>query len=66
MQVDGWRMLKPVFHGDTIHAEMTVISKNETSKPDKGVIQMKREFKNQKGETVQEMEVKILYKRRPA
>lgn len=66
LQIDGWRMLKPVFHGDTIHAELTVLDKNETSKSDKGVVQMKREFKNQKGETVQEMTVKMLYKRRPA
>ncbi|WP_028716214.1 MaoC/PaaZ C-terminal domain-containing protein [Paracoccus sp. J39] len=66
LQIDGWRMLKPVFHGDTIHAEMTVLDKTETSKGDKGVVQMKREFKNQKGETVQEMMVKMLYKRRPA
>jgi acyl dehydratase len=66
LQIDGWRMLKPVFHGDTIQAVLTVLEKNETSKPDKGVVKMKREFRNQKGVTVQEMEVKMLYKRRPA
>ncbi|WP_320178689.1 MaoC/PaaZ C-terminal domain-containing protein [Roseovarius pacificus] len=66
LEINGWRMLKPVFHGDTIHAELTVTAKNETSKPNKGVVEMKREFKNQKGETVQQMEVKMLYKRRQA
>ena len=66
LQIDDWRMLAPVFHGDTIHAKMTVLTKTETSKSDKGVILMRREFKNQKGVTVQQMQVKLLYKRRPA
>lgn len=66
LQIDGWRMLLPVFNGDTIHAQLTVLSKNETSKPDKGVVQIKREFVNQRGEVVQEMVCKMLYKRRPA
>lgn len=66
LQIDGWRMLKPVLHGDTIHAQLTVLAKNETSKPDKGVVELKREFKNQRGETVQEMHCRMLYKRRPA
>lgn len=66
LQIDGWRMLKPVFHGDTIHAELMVTAKKETSKNDKGAVEMKREFKNQRGETVQEMTVKMLYKRRAA
>lgn len=66
LQIDGWRMLAPVKHGDTIFAELTVLSRKETSKPDKGTVRMKRSFKRHDGTLLQEMEVTMLYKRRPA
>ena len=66
LQIDNWRMLKPVVHGDTIRLEQEVIDKKETSKPDKGVITLKRTCRNQRGEAVQEMQATILYRRRPA
>lgn len=65
LQIDGWRMLKPVLHGDTIRMEQTVVDKKETSKPDKGVITLERRCKNQRDETVQEMRATLLYRRRP-
>jgi acyl dehydratase len=65
LQVDGWRMLAPVKHGDTIFAEMTVVGRKETSNPDRGVVTMKRLFKRSDGTVVQEMEVTLLYRRRP-
>lgn len=64
LQIDNWRMLKPVMHGDTIRLEQTVMDKKETSKPDKGVVTFKRTCRNQRGEAVQEMEATILYRRR--
>ena len=62
--VDGWRMLKPVKHGDTIHVRSTVTAKKQTRQPDRGVVVFHREFVNQRGEAVQEMDVTIMYRRR--
>ncbi len=65
LQVDQWRMLGPVKHGDTLHMEATVLEKKASSKPDRGVVKFKRRFMKQDGTAVQEMEATILYKRRP-
>ena len=65
LQINNWKLLLPVLHGDTIRLEQTVLDKKETSKPDKGVITLKRTCRNQRGEAVQEMEATLLYRRRP-
>jgi acyl dehydratase len=64
LQIDKWRMLGPVKHGDTIHMEATVIEKKETSKPDRGVIKFQRRCVKQDGTAVQEMEASLMYRRR--
>jgi acyl dehydratase len=66
LQIDAWRMLAPVKHGDTIHAELTVLDRKETSKADKGTVRMKRRFLRGDGVVVQEMEVTMLYRRKPS
>jgi acyl dehydratase len=66
LQVDKWRMLAPVKHGDTLHAEATVIDRKASSKPDRGAVTLKRQFLRHDGVVVQEMEVTLLYRRRPA
>jgi acyl dehydratase len=66
LQIDKWRMLVPVKHGDTLHSEATVIERKESSKPDRGTVKMERRFVRHDGTVVQEMEVTILYKRRPS
>lgn len=64
--IDKWRMLTAVKHGDTIHVETTVLSKRESaSRPDSGIVAFKRRFVNQHGQAAQEMEITILYRRRP-
>jgi len=65
LQIDKWRMLLPVKHGDTLHAEMKVVDRKATSKLDRGVVKLERHFVKQDGSVVQEMEVTLLYKRRP-
>jgi acyl dehydratase len=62
--IDKWRLKTPVKHGDTIHMVQTVLSKRETSTPGRGVVTLKREIKNQRGELVQEMETTLLYRSR--
>ena len=65
LQVDQWRMLAPVKHGDTLHGQMTVIERKESSKPDRGTVKMDRRFVRQDGAVVQQMEVTLRYRRRP-
>lgn len=66
LQVDKWRMLVPVKHGDTLHTEATVLECKASSKPDRGVVKMARRFMRHDGVAVQEMEVTLMYRRRPA
>lgn len=65
LQNDGWRMLVPVKHGDTIRARVRVLEKKETSKPDRGVVVVQREVVKQDGVVAQEMRTTFLYRRRP-
>lgn len=65
MGIDKWRMLVPVKHGDTLHSRTVVMGKTETSKPDRGIVHLKRSFVNHRNEVVQEMEVTLMYRRRP-
>ena len=60
--IDEWRMLKPVKHGDTLHMRSTVEDKRTTSKTDRGIVSFKREFVNQRGETVQSMKATFMYR----
>ncbi len=60
--IDKWRLKTPVKHGDTIRMVQTVLSTRRTSKPDRGVVTLKREIVNQRNEVVQEMEATILYR----
>jgi len=65
LQIDNWRMLAPVMHGDTIRLHSKVQEKKETSKADRGVVSFTRQCINQKGTVVQEMKATLMYKRRP-
>lgn len=64
LQIDGWRMIAPVLHGDTIRMVTRILEKKPSSKPDRGVVTLKRTILNQRNETVQEMQAKLLYRRR--
>ena len=60
------RFTKPVKPGDTIHARVKVLDKQETSKPDRGVMKRQLQVINQRGEVVQEGRQAFLLKRKPA
>ncbi len=64
LQIDGWRMLGPVKHGDTIHMESKVVDKKESSKPDRGIVTFERKCVKQDGTVAQEMRATLLYRRR--
>jgi acyl dehydratase len=60
------RFTKPVKPGDTIHARIKVLERQETSKPDRGIMKRQLHVINQRGEIVQEARQVFLLKRKPA
>ncbi|HMN82066.1 MAG TPA: MaoC/PaaZ C-terminal domain-containing protein [Burkholderiaceae bacterium] len=67
VQIDGWKMLSPIKHGDTIHMKSTVLEKKaSSSKKDRGVVSLLRQVVKQDGSIAQEMKATLLYRRRPA
>ncbi len=58
------KFLAPVYPGDTLTAESEVLSKRETSKPDRGVVKFRTTGFNQKGEKVLEYERPVLIRKR--
>jgi itaconyl-CoA hydratase len=64
----GWERImlpKPVFVGDTLYAESTVLDKRESkSRPDQGIVSMRTVGRNQRGEVVCEFTRTMLVMRR--
>lgn len=61
--MDRVRFVKPVFIGDTIHLEGEIIGLDD--KDDKrGVLTLRQEIKNQRGETCVALEKRLLLKKR--
>ena len=64
----GWdkvRLPRPVFVGDTLYAESTVLSTRESkSRPDEGIVGIRTLGRNQRGEIVCEFERTMLVMRR--
>jgi acyl dehydratase len=65
LQIDGWRMLNAVKHGDTIRLRSRVLAKKESKKTDRGVVTFARECIKHDGTVAQEMTASYLYRRRP-
>ena len=58
LEVESLKHAAPMFHGDTLYAETTVLDKKESaSKPDRGVVTVETRGYNQDG-------VEVLYFRR--
>jgi acyl dehydratase len=60
-----WKFKGPIKIGDTIRVRARVMSKKET-KPDRGVVVLRRAVVNQRDEIVQEGETDLIVERRPA
>lgn len=56
--MDGVRFHQPVFIGDTVHPEMEVLDKRD--KGDGGVVTLREQIVNQRGETVISAEITVL------
>lgn len=58
---------RPVFHGDTIYAETTVIDKRESrSRPQWGIVTFEHVARNQDGEVVMRTRRQAMMRKRPA
>ena len=53
-----------VMFGDTVHLEMKVTEKKETSKPDRGIVKFAAQMMNQRGEVVVDMIWTLMMMRR--
>jgi acyl dehydratase len=59
-----WKFRGPIKIGDTIRLRARVAAKQETDKPDRGLVTLERRVVNQRGEVVQEGETDLLVERR--
>jgi acyl dehydratase len=56
----------PVLEGDTIRVEVEIADKRETKKLDRGIVTYRHRVLNQRDETVMELTLKRMIKRRPS
>ncbi|GAU83246.1 MaoC/PaaZ C-terminal domain-containing protein [Bosea sp. BIWAKO-01] len=59
-----WTFTGPVKIGDTVHAVVTAVEKIPSRKPDRGIVTLRLEVHNQRGEHIQTGHLKLLMKRR--
>ena len=58
------KVTAPVLEGDTIRVEIEIADKRETKKPDRGIVTFKHRVLNQRGETVMELTLQRMIKRK--
>jgi acyl dehydratase len=61
-----WKFKGPIKIGDTVRVQAKVAAKQESDKPDRGVITVERQVLNQRNEVVQEGETELVVERRPS
>jgi itaconyl-CoA hydratase len=64
VEMDNGRHTNPVFHGDTIYAESTVLEKRDSDRADAGLVKFKLVGKKPDGTVVVEIERTVLIKKR--
>jgi acyl dehydratase len=60
------KVTAPVLAGDTIRVDVVIADKRETKKPDRGIVTYTHRVFNQRGETVMELTLQRMIKRKPA
>jgi acyl dehydratase len=60
-----WSFAGPVRIGDTVYAVVTAVDRKPSRKPDRGVVTLRLDVFNQRGEQIQTGHLKLLMKRRP-
>ena len=67
LEVESLQHKAPMFHGDTLYAETTVVDKKESSsKPDRGVVTVETRGQNQEGTEVVFFRRRVMIPKRPA
>ena len=66
LEVESLKHAKPTFHGDTIYAETRVLDATETSKGDRGIVQVETKAFNQHGDEVCYFRRKVMVWKREA
>ncbi len=64
--VQNMKIPAPLRCGDTVHTKVTVLSKRETSKPDRGIVTFLQQVLNHAGDVLLEYTVNRMIRRRPA
>jgi len=62
--IEGLKFTRPVFFGDTIHARIKVVDKQE--RETSGMVTLSNEVLNQRGKTVLVCDAKLIVRRKPA
>ena len=57
------RVVAPVLEGDTLTAEIEIVDKRETTKPDRGIVTYRHRVQNQRAELVLEATVQRMIRR---
>jgi acyl dehydratase len=65
LSYDEGRHLNPVFAGDTLFAESTILSKRDSEQKNAGIVKILLRGKNQRGEVVLEITRELLVAKRP-
>lgn len=60
LSIDSWRFIAPIFIGDTVHIELTIVKKRLTSRGDRGVVERGIALVNQHDDTVQEGVITVM------
>ena len=60
------KVVAPVLAGDTIRVEVEIADTRETKKADRGIVTYKHRVFNQRGETVMELKLQRMIRRKPA
>lgn len=56
----AWSFRAPLFPNDRIHARLSVVSKRQTRRPDRGIVTFGMNVINQHGKTIQDGETQLL------
>ena len=61
----NWKFAGAILIGDRIHAEVAIMAKRETKRPDRGIVTLAIKVKNQDGQVVQEGTNELMISRKP-
>lgn len=65
--IKEWNFVAPVFIGDTVHLELSILGvRPSSSKPDRGIVERQFDLYNQNGDLVQSGRIDVLVRRRTA